>query len=75
MEGEGDVNRAVMMSIMEIGCPSCKCGQCTFAKHKAGGKKLVKHDERAFRHGAKRALAKDHETADILPATYGCRIG
>lgn len=54
---------------------SCKCGQCKFAKHKAGGKKLVKHDERAFRHGAKRALAKDPETADILPATHGCRIG
>lgn len=54
---------------------SCKCRQCTFAKHKPGGKKLVKHDERSFRHGAKRALAKDPETADVLPATCGNRIG
>lgn len=54
---------------------SCSCRQCTFAKHKTGGKKMVKHDERVFRFRAKRALAKDPETADILPATHGCRIG
>lgn len=54
---------------------SCKCRQCTFAKHKPGGKKMVKHDERSFRHAANRALAKDPESADVLPATRGCRIG
>lgn len=54
---------------------SCACRQCTWAKHTTGGKKIVKLEERTYRHNAKLAVAKDPEAADILPAVRGSRIG
>lgn len=36
---------------------SCSCRQCQWGKHCEGGKFMMKHDERAYRHDAKIRLA------------------
>jgi hypothetical protein len=40
---------------------SCSCRQCQWGKHCEGGKFMMKHDERAYRHNAKIQLAKGDE--------------
>ena len=46
---------------------SCSCNQCLRGKHTKAGHKLMKHDERAFRHEAKIALNKGAEEIGIAP--------
>lgn len=45
---------------------SCSCEQCKRGKH-GGAKKMVKADERKFRHNAKIALGKGAEVIGIAP--------
>jgi hypothetical protein len=48
---------------------SCSCNQCKRGKHTKAGRQMVKHDERAFRHGQKIALNKSN--GDYAPAPCG----
>ena len=50
---------------------SCSCRQCQWGKHCEGGKFMMKHDERAYRHNAKIQLAKDAEGAIITSGPIG----
>lgn len=40
---------------------SCSCSQCKRGKSSRYGKKMMQHDERAFRHNQKIALSKEQE--------------
>lgn len=54
---------------------SCSCQQCKFGKGTRAGKKEMKCDERAFRHGqntqTRKAMLNDLEEADISAAPKG----
>lgn len=52
---------------------SCSCCQCKFAKHTRRGNKLIKLEERSFRHASNQALRQGKE--DLLPAGGRNRLG
>jgi hypothetical protein len=46
---------------------SCSCQQCQYGKHSRAGHRMIKADERAYRHAAKIALDMGLEDIPLAP--------